>query len=168
MEAIQTALTTTGSWLGTLDPLKVGILMFGGFFALLVWFKHRAGQLDWTDLITGKGTKKVSLTKLLQFIGGMTGTWVVLYQTMHNQLSGELFFAYLAYVASIEGYSKFMAAKYGVSDSQSDMDRRAQGQFGQYQDPTFNNQQGNPQQWQPGMGANNQNPPPAPKVDDVI
>jgi len=129
----------------------VGIFLFGGVFALLVWLKHKAGELDWTDLITGKGTKKVSLTKLLQLIGGITGTWVVLYQTMHNQLGGELFFAYLAYVASIEGYSKFMAAKYGVSDAQADIDRRN----------GLNVNQVN-QQW-----VNQQNNPP-PKVDDVI
>lgn len=140
-EMIQTALANTGSWLGSLDPLKVGILIFGGFFAFLMWLAHRTGELDWKDLITGKGTTKVSLTKLLQLIGGMTGTWVVMYQTMHNQLGTELFFAYLAYVASIEGYSKFMAAKYGVSDAPADIALK---------------------------NANQQNPPPAPKVDDVI
>jgi hypothetical protein len=162
MEAIQTALVNTGSWLGSLDPLKAGILIFGGFFALLMWLAHRSGKLDWTDLITGKGTTKVSLTKLLQLIGGITGTWVVMYQTMHNQLGGELFFAYLAYVASIEGYSKFMAAKYGVSDSANDVSRRGQ----------LNSNQQN-QQWldantSQNNANNGQNPPPAPKVDDVI
>lgn len=95
------------------DPLKIVFFMIALAFIVLFWLGHRKGKLDWTDLITGKGTNKVALTKLLQLIGGISGTWIVIYQTMHDKLSSDIFLTYLAYVGAIDAWSKFVAARYG-------------------------------------------------------
>jgi hypothetical protein len=84
------------------------------FFTLLIYGIQRADSLEWSDLITAKGTNRVSLTKLLQFIGGIVGTWVIIRMTIFEKLTWDMFATYLTYVASSEGFSKFIAAKYGV------------------------------------------------------
>jgi hypothetical protein len=66
-------------------------------------------------MITKDG-RSVSLTKILQLVGGITATWVVIKFTLMNQLNDSLFGLYLAYVAGVEGYSKFVAAKYGYNE----------------------------------------------------
>lgn len=83
--------------------------------ALLLYAMHRAHHirdLDWTDLVTSKDTSKVSLTKFLQLVGGITGTWMVVYTTLHDKLTYDLLLVYLTYVGAIDGWSKFIAARY--------------------------------------------------------
>lgn len=70
----------------------------------------------WTDMITRDGTK-VSTTKLLQLVGGVVATWVIIQLTIQEKITWDLFAIYLAYVASIDGYSKFILARYGVTGS---------------------------------------------------
>ncbi|MEM2159502.1 MAG: hypothetical protein QXN55_00955 [Candidatus Nitrosotenuis sp.] len=84
------------------------------FFAIVIFGIQRADTLEWSDLITAKNSNRVSLTKLLQFIGGIVGTWVIVRMTMFEKLTWDIFATYLAYVASSDGFSKFIAAKYGV------------------------------------------------------
>lgn len=72
------------------------------------------GKLRFKYLITHDGIK-VSTTKCLQLIGGLVGSAVVI----HAAVSGSselfsIFVAYLAYTASIDGYTKFLLAKRGV------------------------------------------------------
>jgi hypothetical protein len=89
------------------------------FFAVLVYglfSSHHRKELDWKDMLTRDGNK-VSTTKLLQLIGGVVATWVIIKLTLTKELTAELFVIYLMYVASIDGYSKFILAKYGVSGS---------------------------------------------------
>lgn len=74
---------------------------------------HKVGTLVWTDLITRTGTKRVSLSKLLQLIGGITVTWVVIYMTTASTISADILLCYLAYVGGIEGWSKYLIARYG-------------------------------------------------------
>lgn len=97
--------------------LLIGVILL--FIAYLLFGANRVGKLDWTDLITSKNSNKVSLTKLLQLIGGITATWIMIYITMHSALTPELFLTYLVYVGAIDGWSKFVAAKYGFSTNQS-------------------------------------------------
>jgi Ca2+/Na+ antiporter len=89
------------------------------FFVVLVWglfSSHKKKELDWRDMLTRDGNK-VSTTKLLQLIGGVVATWVIVKLTLTQQLSAELFVIYLAYVASIDGFSKWILAKYGAAGS---------------------------------------------------
>lgn len=95
------------------DPLPAVISALALLFLFMLWKESREENLDWRDLITSKGTNKVSLTKMLQLVGGVTGTWIMVYITLHAQLTAEIFFTYLAYVGAIDGWSKFVSAKYG-------------------------------------------------------
>lgn len=87
-------------------------------------------DFDWTDLFTSvdqaSGKTKASVSKILQIVGGITSTFIVVKLTFQNNIHFEIFATYLAYVASIEGFSKFMIAKYGVQDrsNQSGYDYR--------------------------------------------
>lgn len=64
-----------------------------------------------------KNGKSVSLTKVLQLIGGITSTWVIINLALSNALPESIFGLYLAYVGSIEAYSKFIAARYNYSET---------------------------------------------------
>ena len=98
------------------------------FFGLLFLFYRiqRSNKLDFADMLTKDG-RSVSLTKVLQLIGGVTSTWIMIKLTLQGGLTEALFGLYLAYVAGVEGYSKYVAAKYGytetsVKDAQPDPD----------------------------------------------
>lgn len=89
------------------------ILVFAVSLVSIVYKTHTSKTLDWLDLITNKGTNDVSLTKCLQFVGGITGTWIMVYVTLHDKLTYDLLLVYLTYVGAIDGWSKFIMAKYG-------------------------------------------------------
>lgn len=76
---------------------------------------QKTEKLDFADMITKNG-KAVSLTKILQLIGGLTATWIMVKLTLTNSLTEGMFGVYLAYVGAIEGYSKFVAAKYNYDE----------------------------------------------------
>ena len=80
-------------------------------FIILLWRAHMQGTLDWKDMITQDG-KKVSTTKILQLVGGVVGTWIVVQITMQGKLTWDLFAIYLGYAASIDSFSKLIMAKY--------------------------------------------------------
>jgi hypothetical protein len=93
----------------------IGIMLA---LAGVLWLFYRIQKdekLDFADLITKDG-RTVSLTKVLQLIGGISGTWIVIKLTLTNGLTEAIFGLYLTYVGAIEGYSKFVAAKYGYNE----------------------------------------------------
>lgn len=92
------------------------LLVLGLLFCYGLWTAHRNKNLDWTDLITRDGTT-VSTTKILQLVGGVVATWVIVQVTLGGALTWDLFAIYLAYVASIDGFSKLLMAKYGADKS---------------------------------------------------
>lgn len=94
--------------------LLIGLCI--AYIVYLMWSAYKTGKVEWTDLITSKGTSKVSLTKFLQLVGGATGTWIMIHTTMHGNLTEELFFVYLTYVGAIEGWSKFVSARWGTGN----------------------------------------------------
>lgn len=105
------------------DGVTVPFDMFGAVVILLcVLFvylfakAHKANKLDWTDLLTSKGNK-VSLTKFLQLVGGVSATWIMVVMTLRDKLTYDLLLIYLTYVGAIEAWSKFVAAKYGIKES---------------------------------------------------
>jgi hypothetical protein len=65
-------------------------------------------NLEWSYLITRDG-KRVSATKILQLVGGFTGTWIVIRLTLGGTITWDMFMIYLTYVASVEGFSKFVS-----------------------------------------------------------
>lgn len=82
---------------------------------MMLWNIQKTKKLDLSDMITKNG-KSVSLTKILQLVGGITATWVIVTLTMNSHLTESLFGLYLAYIGGVEGYSKFVAAKYNYSE----------------------------------------------------
>lgn len=102
-------------------------MILGGFivvmaiiaFGLYLANKDPDNQWNWLHLVQGNDNKG-SLTKFLQFIGGMTGTFVVVFQTVKSTLSVELFAVYLAALGVSEGFSKWVYAKYGNKEDKKE------------------------------------------------
>jgi len=76
---------------------------------------QKSGKIEFADLIIGNG-KSASATKLLNLIGGITATWIVVTMADKDTLTMDIFLVYLTYVAGIQGFSKFVAAKYNYSE----------------------------------------------------
>ena len=95
----------------------IGLLAL--MFLVLLYFAHKHEALDWTDILRSAGSNKVSLTKLLQLLGGVTATWMMVYMTIKGTVSSSFFFTYLAYVGAINGWSKFVAMRFGANKSDS-------------------------------------------------
>jgi len=98
--------------------LIAGLMITLLIIALMRAHASKTIRFNWVDLVTSvdqpTGQVKASLTKILQMVGGATGTFIVIKLTLQNNINFDIFATYLAYVASIEGFSKFMLAKYGV------------------------------------------------------
>jgi len=95
-----------------------GAAIIAAMFGILFLFYRiqKLDKLDFADLITKDG-RGVSLTKVLQLIGGITSTWIMIKLTLNGGLTEALFGLYLTYVGAIEGYSKFVAAKYNYNET---------------------------------------------------
>lgn len=85
-------------------------------FVFTFWKIQAAKRLDFADMLTKDGSK-VSSTKVLQLIGGVVASWVIIKTGSTGTLSAEMFAIYLAYVGSIEGWSKFISAKYNYNET---------------------------------------------------
>lgn len=101
------------AFLSTSNGITTAIIfLVFAFLAYIFSNAHRKGQLDWRDLITRTDSNKVSLSKILQLLGGITATWIVVKTTVSPAgISWELFTAYLTYVGSVEAYSKYVGLK---------------------------------------------------------
>ena len=97
-----------------LVALSVALIIFGVLY--LFWRIQRTEKLDFADTITKDG-RSVSLTKVLQLVGGVTATWIMIKLTLTGGLTEALFGLYLTYVGAIEGYSKFVSAKYNYTET---------------------------------------------------
>lgn len=94
--------------------LALCFLIFGLFY--LFWRIQRTEKLDFADMITKDG-RAVSLTKVLQLVGGLTATWIMIKLTLSGGLTEGILGIYLAYIGGVEGYSKFLSAKYSYSET---------------------------------------------------
>lgn len=93
--------------------IVIGLITLG---ILVLFYRIQSSRkLDFTDMITKDG-RSVSLTKVLQLVGGITATWIMVKLTLTGGLTEALFGLYLTYVGAIEGYSKFVAAKYNYNE----------------------------------------------------
>lgn len=97
------------------NMMAMSIAFIAFFILMLFWRIQRSDKLDFADMITKDG-RAVSLTKVLQLVGGMTATWIMVKLTLTGGLTETILGIYLAYVGGIEGYSKFVAAKYNYNE----------------------------------------------------
>lgn len=88
--------------------LLVTILLVGAYLAS----RDPRSHFQWTHLITDPMTNKGSLTRVLQLLGGLTGTYVIVWHTLKLSLSSEMFAIYLAALGVSEGFSKWVQLKY--------------------------------------------------------
>lgn len=100
----------------TINMMGVAIALMIGVIFFLFYRIQKSEKLDFADMITKDG-RAVSLTKVLQLIGGMTATWIMIKLTLTGGLTEALLGLYLTYVGAIEGYSKFISAKYGYKEA---------------------------------------------------
>jgi hypothetical protein len=111
--AAQSAVITIHGFSINIVLLAIGLIFLG---ILYMFYKIQASnKLDFADMLTKDG-RSVSLTKVLQLLGGITATWVVIKLATTGTLSESIFGIYLTYVGAIEGYSKYVAAKYGYTE----------------------------------------------------
>ncbi len=104
------------------QTFNIWAMMILFIFSLIAYGLHKAcrsNKIDWLDLITSldqaTGEVQASATKIMQLIGGITGTFIVVKLTLQNAINWDIFGIYLAYISSAEGFSRFMLAKYGVT-----------------------------------------------------
>ena len=121
-ESLNTVSGKFAALVGGTPISNLAILVVLGVIAYLLFIanKDNTNNIKWTDMLVQQnvaGTGTLSLTKVLQLVGGVTSTWVIVVSTLDQKLSSEIFLTYLTYVGAIEGWSKFVAAKYGVPDS---------------------------------------------------
>lgn len=109
----ESMITIAGTEINIYGAIIMALL---AIFLIALWRAQKAQRLNWLDMLTRDGTK-VSTTKILQLVGGVVATWVVVKLTLQSQLTWDIFAIYLSYVASIDGFSKLIMAKYGASQS---------------------------------------------------
>lgn len=97
-----------------LASVLIVLCIFGIVYTF--WKIQSTKRLDFADMLTKDGSK-VSSTKVLQLVGGIVASWVIIKTGSTGALSIEMFAIYLAYVGSIEGWSKFISAKYNYSET---------------------------------------------------
>lgn len=97
-----------------LMAVSFALMVLGILF--LFWRIQRTEKLDFADMITKDG-RSVSLTKVLQLVGGLTATWIMIKLTLTGDVNEMILGVYLAYVGGVEGYSKFVAAKYNYREA---------------------------------------------------
>lgn len=93
------------------------VLTYGFLFALIVFFmlvwkfsKDPNSKFNWIDLISNPDGS-ASLTRTLQLIAGLTGTWVIIQSTVGKWLTVEIFTVYLAAMGISEGFTKWIQSK---------------------------------------------------------
>jgi len=65
------------------------------------------------ELIT-TNSGRLSLTKAWSFVGCAVATFIVIYLTMHDKMTWEIFVGYLGTVGGFSQISKWLAYRYGV------------------------------------------------------
>ena len=98
-----------------MDLMSLTIIMMFVSFIVMFWRAQVKNDLNWIDLIRKPGAHEISLTKLIQLLGAMVATWIMVKMAFSDKMTWDLLATYLAYVGSVEGYSKFVSAKYGTN-----------------------------------------------------
>lgn len=101
-----------------LFKLTVGTALTYGFLIAIILFiiaiilisintKSKFSLIDMLSNPDGSA----SLTRILQFSAGVTGTWVIIKLTLAGTLSYDMFGIYLAAMGISEGFTKWIQAK---------------------------------------------------------
>ena len=87
-------------------------MLMGGM--MLIYSADRSPKSTFSvyDYFIDPVTKQASITKTLQVIAGITGTWIVTIMAINKTLTVDFFSVYLAAMGLSEAFSKFVSAKY--------------------------------------------------------
>lgn len=96
--------------------VTVSVMSILFLLVMLFWSASRRG-LSCLDLITDKGSGKMSLTKVANLFGMIVGGWVVMRMAIDKSLTETLFGVYLAYCASTHAFSNWLSAKYRAGET---------------------------------------------------
>lgn len=106
----------------TIPNIILGIFLIIFFLTLLSLYKQDKDKNEcwaWKQLISEpNGT--ASQTKMMQLIGSITGTFIVIYQTVQGSLMSEVFIAYLAALGLSAGFSRWLRSNNNYSDRYRD------------------------------------------------
>lgn len=119
------------NFFATINPwlLVLGLLAF--VFIFIAWNTHKSERLNWADMLTHDGpNNRVSMTKVLQLVGGVVGTWFIVQSTIDGKMNADYLMIYLAYVGAIEGWAKFVALRYGGFNSNGNGNGNGYGGYG--------------------------------------
>ena len=103
-----------------MDLMSFVIISMFLSFIVMFWRAQAMSKLNWIDFIRKPGSQVISLTKLIQLLGAMVATWIMVKMAMSDKITWDLLATYLAYVGSVEGYSKVVSAKYGNNQPKPD------------------------------------------------
>lgn len=102
-------------------------LLVGFFivFGVVFWnaSKNPKSSIDWEDLLVDSNTKKVSLDKLGQFWGIAISSWMMIYLTQMTaaySVLPMLFPAYLAYLAGVYTFGRWLKSKDATASADRD------------------------------------------------
>ena len=109
------------SFTGTLqsDFIFIAFSVLLVLFTIYIYFasKDKTNNFNLSDLIVDPITKKGSLSKVLQLIGGLTGTFTILWYTVKIQLNTEMLAVYLAALGVSEAFSKWVSVRYNTPNT---------------------------------------------------
>ena len=94
-----------------IDLVTVSVMSIAILLIALFWQAGRKG-LSCLDLITDKGSGKMSLTKVANLVGMVVGAWVVMRMAIDKSLTETLFGVYLLYCAGTHGFSTYLSARF--------------------------------------------------------
>lgn len=127
VQQLAQSMITVGSF--SINLYAVVIILVLLLITFFGWRFHKNKDINLSDAVTEydpfSGRERVSITKMLQLLGGVTGTFIVIKLTLQATLTWDIFVTYLAYVASIEGFSKFVTARYSAGADAKTVSARA-------------------------------------------
>lgn len=104
------AFFTIGSFTFNIFAIVISVVVI--CLLLAFYNAHRANKINWVDLVSRDGTT-LSLSKVLQLAGAVISSWIMIKLTLQDSLTAELLIVYLTYVASVDGFAKWISYRSG-------------------------------------------------------
>lgn len=96
--------------------ISIGCFVVAFTVALIYIHFSEKSDVSLLQLVTTNG--ELSTPKILQLVGGIVGTWIVIKMTLTSTMTWDIFSIYLAYVASVDGFAQVIAVKFGAQQNQ--------------------------------------------------
>lgn len=109
---VDTSLATINTSITFGQVLTYAYLFAVATFLFVLWKTSRDdnNKFHWIDIVSGPDGS-ASLTRILQLVAGVTGTWVVVQATAGKWLNVDIFAVYLAAMGISEGFTKWIQSK---------------------------------------------------------